>query len=119
MKRIVFFILGIIFALLGVIGVILPVMPGVIFFVAAAYFFSHSSQTLHMALFKIPVIGPSISEWESTRKMSPKLKLAIGSLFLTMAIYPWFLYENKASAIIMTNIFIISLLYLISIESKD
>ena len=115
MKRIVFFIFGILFTLLGVIGVILPVMPGIIFFVGAAYFFSHSSKSLHMALFKIPVIGKSIAGWESTKRMDLQLKLTIGFLFFSMAAYPWFLYENKASAFIMTNICLIILLYLVTL----
>ncbi len=116
MKRIVFLIFGILCALLGVIGVILPVMPGIIFFVAAAYFFSHSSNKLHMALYRIPYIGKSVKEWESSKTMNSQAKLTVVFLFFGMAFYPFFLYENKASGIILANIFIIVLFTVLAIR---
>ncbi|MEX1098860.1 MAG: DUF454 family protein [Bacteriovoracaceae bacterium] len=109
MKRIVYLILGIAFSLLGVVGVILPVMPGVIFFVPAAYFFSHSSRTLHQALYKIPYIGVSVLKWEETKILRPSAKAGIVFFFFTMAAYPYFFYENKTYAVIMTNFFLIVL----------
>lgn len=117
MKRIVYLVLGFIFVFLGTLGVILPVMPGVIFFVGAAYFFSYSSETMHKFLYKIPYIGNAILEWDINRTMTLRAKFSLVMLFFGMAVYPYFLMKNKAYAIVMTNFFFICLFTVAAIGS--
>lgn len=118
MKRIVYLVLGIFSFLLGVAGVLLPVMPGVIFFVLAAFFFSQSSQTLHQALYKTPYIGKAIKEWDTNKTMNRQVKFMIVSLAFGMAAYPYFLVENKAYAVVMTNFFLIALFTVFAIAPE-
>lgn len=115
MKRIVYLTLGFLCVFLGVAGVILPVMPGIIFFVFAAYFFSYSSKKMHILLYKIPYIGKAILEWDMNRTMGKQAKMAAISLMFGMAFYPYFLMDNKAYAIIMTNFFLITLFSVMAI----
>lgn len=119
MKRIAFLTLGIFFALLGVAGVLLPVLPGILFFVIAAYFFSLSSETMHKALYKIPYIGKAILDWDTSKRIGPQARATILFLLFWMTAYPYFILDNKAYAIIMTNFFFVSLFTLFAIEDKQ
>lgn len=116
MKRIGLLILGFLCVFLGIAGVLLPVMPGVVFFVLAAYFFSFSSETMHKLIYKIPYIGKAILEWDMTRRMGKQTKFTILSVLFGMAAYPYFLMGNKAYAIIMTNFFLVGLFTVLAIK---
>lgn len=117
MKRIVYLILGFICTILGVLGVLLPVMPGVIFFVAGAYFFSHSSKKMQHFLYRLPFVGESILEWDMSRSLNRKAKKAVMGLSFGMAIYPYWL-NNKAYAIIMTNFFFVCSFCVYAIQER-
>ena len=118
MKRIVYLILGFICGILGVLGVLLPVMPGMIFFAAAAYFFSHSSKKMQHFLYRLPYVGEAILEWDMSHTMNRRAKQTIISVSFGMAVYPYWL-NNKAYALIMTNFFFAGFSFITVINVMD
>lgn len=76
-KKLVCLIFGFIFLILGILGVILPVMPGIIFLVASAYFFDRSSPYMHEKLLNLPHLGQRIRTWEKEKTMGLESKLSL------------------------------------------
>lgn len=55
-------------------------MPGVVFFLIAAWAYGHSSERLRQTLLNHPRIGPHIKAWESHRVVPLKAKVFAGIL---------------------------------------
>lgn len=113
-------ILGIIFSLLGVIGSILPVMPGIPFFILAAYLFSKSSKRLHNKLLSLPVVGSALKEWDEFGVMKLETKLSL-ILFCLVSCVMSSLFSGVISVttIITINLAIIAIFSIIAIETKS
>jgi len=47
LKRLVYFLLGVIFLILGILGAIFPVIPGFIFLIPAVFCFAKASKTFN------------------------------------------------------------------------
>ncbi|HLB53981.1 MAG TPA: YbaN family protein [Gemmatimonadales bacterium] len=80
MKRQALVLVGHGFVALGVIGALLPVMPTVVFLIAAAACYARGNPALHRRLREHPRFGPPLRDWEEHRAMAPGAKL----LALTM-----------------------------------
>ncbi len=78
MQRICYLALGHICVTLGIIGIILPGMPGVVFFLIAAWAYGRSSERLRQALLNHPRIGPHIRAWEDHHVVPARVKLLAG-----------------------------------------
>ncbi len=63
--RIVYFSLGWVMVALGVIGLVMPLMPGVVFLVAAAACFARCSPRLEAWLFDHPTFGKPLRDWRA------------------------------------------------------
>lgn len=74
-KRILFLILGILTTLLAFIGIFLPLLPTTPFLLLSAYFFSHSSETLHNWLINHRLFGPIILDWRKYGIIRKKAKI--------------------------------------------
>lgn len=74
-KRIIFFLLGITFTIIGIIGVILPLMPGVIFLIIAAFFFTKSSKRFHLWIVNNKYFGHYIRGYYAGEKMPLRAKV--------------------------------------------
>ncbi len=61
---------------LGWLGLILPMMPGVVFFIMAAFCFARSSPVMEQKLLNDPRIGPHLTSWRERRAISRKGKRA-------------------------------------------
>lgn len=61
---------------LGWLGLILPMMPGVVFFIMAAFCFARSSPVMEQRLLDHPHIGPHLISWRERRAISRKGKRA-------------------------------------------
>lgn len=119
MRKVVLIIIGIFFTILGVIGVLLPVMPGVIFFVIAAYFFSKSSSVMHEALLRLPYIGASIKDWHQYGVMTLQTKLGLIIFLWTTTISAMvFASKNLAYPIVIMNFAIVFSVSVIAIDKK-
>jgi uncharacterized membrane protein YbaN (DUF454 family) len=71
----VWLLLGFLFSGLGVAGVILPMMPGLVFFIAASFCFAKSSRKFLRKIIGHPKIGPQIMDWKRGRGMRLQTKL--------------------------------------------
>jgi uncharacterized membrane protein YbaN (DUF454 family) len=60
---------------LGVVGLFLPVMPTVVFMIAAAWCYSRGSPRLRRRLLAHPKLGPPIRDWEQHRAISMRGKV--------------------------------------------
>lgn len=119
MSKVAFIVLGIIFTTLGVIGVLLPVMPGVIFFVGAAYFFSRSSEVMHSLLLNLPYVGESIRDWHNYGAMTFQTKLGVIIFFWSSVVSAFFIMkQNLAYPIVILNFAIIASIWIIAIDRK-
>lgn len=62
--RLALFGLGWLFFALGVVGAFLPVMPTTPFMLVALWCFAKSSERFHGWLFRHPLFGPPLQQWE-------------------------------------------------------
>ena len=119
MRKVVFIILGIILTVFGVVGVLLPVMPGVIFFVLAAYFFSKSSNVMHEALLRLPYVGVSIKDWDHYGVMTLQTKLGLIFFFwVTTFSATLFTSKNFAYPIVILNFAVIFTMSVVAFDNK-
>jgi uncharacterized membrane protein YbaN (DUF454 family) len=119
MRKVILIVLGIICTILGVIGVLLPVMPGVIFFVMAAFFFSKSSRTLHQHLLNLPYIGQSIKDWENYGVMTFQTKAGLVFFFIMSFLSSaYFTTVNYGYPIIIFNFVIVGTFMVMAIDKK-
>lgn len=90
--RWLFLSLGFFFFGLGIIGIILPVIPGLVFIVVSAYFFSRSSHKFHDLLINNKYVGKYIREYYAGAKIPLKAKIisvALILLSIALGIYIW------------------------------
>ena len=64
MRRALWNIAGLIFVALGIVGAFLPILPTVVFLLAAAFCFARGSKRLHGWLMRHPQFGPPIHDWQ-------------------------------------------------------
>ena len=88
-KKIIFLILGWLCLALGVLGIFLPVLPTTPFALLAAYFFSKSSERLHLWLLRQRHLGPLIKNWENHGVIRPRAKV-----LATVTMVVLFTYTN-------------------------
>lgn len=113
-------ILGIICTILGVLGVILPLIPGLPFFILAAFFFSKSSNKLHMKILSIPHIGLALKDWEQFGVMKKDTKFSLGLFLISTTIIMGYQYGYwSAVFFLLTNFSIIGIFILIAIDTKE
>lgn len=86
LSRPVLIIIGTIFVGLGIAGVFLPLIPGMPFFLVAAWCYGRSSPRFHSWLLNNRVCGPYIRDYRQHRGMRPQAKVkAISVLWIGIA----------------------------------
>lgn len=76
---------------LGVMGMFLPLMPTTVFFLMAAYCYSHSSERFHDWLMTNKLFGKYISDYRSGKGISLRQKIStIAILWASIGISIWF-----------------------------
>lgn len=94
-KRLVYYIAGFLFVFIGILGVLLPVLPGVPFFILAAYFFAKSSVKMHNMLLHNKYIGHYIRDYHDGAKMPVKAKLiAITLAVMGFSFSMWLIFAK-------------------------
>jgi uncharacterized membrane protein YbaN (DUF454 family) len=78
--RIIYFCLGWVMVALGMIGLVMPLMPGVVFLIAAAACFARSSPRLEAWLLDHPTFGKPLRDWRppGPSRVRPRPWLARG-----------------------------------------
>ena len=87
MKRIFFFLLGVLALILSVLGAVLPLLPTVPFVLLAAWCFSKSHPKLEAWLLAHPHMGPLIRNWRERRVVPLRAKqLAWGGMAVSCSV---------------------------------
>lgn len=90
--RWLFHSLGFFFLGLGIIGIILPVIPGLVFVVVSAYFFSRSSHKFHDILINNKYFGKYIREYYAGVPIPLRTKiLAVLFMLISLVVGIYFL----------------------------
>ncbi|MFC7537354.1 YbaN family protein [Sphingomonas sp. GCM10030256] len=76
MLRAASWLCGWLFLLIGAIGIVVPLLPTVVFWIVAAFFFSRGSPSFERWLLRHPVAGPHILAWRERRAISRRGKAA-------------------------------------------
>jgi uncharacterized protein len=71
----IFILAGLLCIALGVLGIFTPILPTTPFLLLATYFFSKSSEKLHLWLTHHPRLGPIILAWETSRSIPMRAKI--------------------------------------------
>ncbi|WP_121115417.1 YbaN family protein [Croceibacterium ferulae] len=82
---------GLLLVGLGIVGLILPMMPGVVFFIAAAFCFARGNPAWEQRLLAHPQIGPHLTAWRSRGAISRKGKRAALTMMAFAAALTWWL----------------------------
>jgi len=69
-------VIGLLFVGLAVMGVVLPVLPTTPFLLVAAGCFAKSSPRLYQKLITNPIFGPLINDWQTSRSIPKRGKIA-------------------------------------------
>ncbi len=67
--------IGFLFTGIGIIGTILPLMPGLVFFILAAFCFARGSRKFLRLLIGNKYVGPAIMDWKKGRGMTVESKV--------------------------------------------
>lgn len=92
--RVGLLVLGVASVILGVIGIFLPVLPTTPFILLAAWCFLRSSERAHDWLYRQPLFGRALRNWESNRAISRSNKVLAIAAILTSLIFIWIKVEN-------------------------
>lgn len=82
---------GLLLVGLGVIGLILPMMPGVVFFIAAAFCFARGNPAWERRLLAHPQIGQHLLAWRERGAISARGKRAALAMMAMAAVLTWWL----------------------------
>ena len=82
-------VVGLVAVGVGVIGIVVPGLPTTVFFIVAAWCFSHSSPRLERWVLNLPRIGPMVGDYRSGLGMPRRAKaiaIAMIALFVTLSV---------------------------------
>lgn len=102
--RSLLFAFGILCVVLGFIGAFLPLLPTTPFILLAAYCFVKSSPKAHQWLYRQPVIGKALINWEKNKSISRKTKFLAIAMIMTSLIFIWIRVPLLPVKIIVTLI---------------
>ena len=99
---------GLLAVAMGAIGIVVPGLPTTVFFIVAAWCFSHSSPRLERWVLNLPRIGPMIGDYRAGLGMPRRAKaiaISMIAVFVTLSVvlfigsWPWRLVVLALGAI--------------------
>jgi len=99
---------GLAAVVLGGIGIVVPGLPTTVFFIVAAWCFSHSSPRLERWVLNLPRIGPMVGDYRAGLGMPRRAKaiaISLIAVFVTVSVvlfigsWPWRLIVLALGAI--------------------
>lgn len=84
------FIFGAISLVLGVVGIFLPLLPTTPFILLAAWCFLRSSSKAHQWIYRQPLLGKTLRNWEENRSIRRPTKILAVSMILISGVFIWF-----------------------------
>jgi uncharacterized membrane protein YbaN (DUF454 family) len=104
---------------LGIIGAMVPVMPLMVFLLAALWCFSRGSERFHTWLYSHRIFGTSLQLWSEHRVITMKGKIAtIGGILLSIGILVALTPEGSTLLFVYTGINIVAILAILSRPSR-
>jgi len=89
MSRSLWMAAGALFFALGWIGLILPMMPGFVFFLAAAFCFARGNPVWEQRMLDNPRLGPPLRDWRERRAISRKAKRSAVTAMAVAGVIAW------------------------------
>ena len=118
-KKLIFFVFGIIFLTLGILGYILPGLPGTIFLIISASFFVRSSNTMYNYVVNNRYFGKIVRTYFETKSMPIRAKyLALSSIIIFSSISIIWAPYNWIFDLIIIFLAIIGVIYIIRIKTS-
>lgn len=87
--RLCLFTLGILSVGLGTLGAFLPVLPTTPFLILAAWCFLKSSERAHAWIYRQPLFGKALKDWEKNRSIARPTKLIATSMIILSMAFIW------------------------------
>ncbi|MBY0554949.1 YbaN family protein [bacterium] len=87
--RALYFLSGTLCVILGFIGAFLPLLPTTPFILLAAFFFMRSSEKAHQWLYRQPLIGTALINWEKNKAIAPRAKITAIALIGVSLYFVW------------------------------
>lgn len=113
-------VLGFIFVGFAILGVLLPGLPAFPFLVLATACFSRSSEKFHRWLLSNRLLGPIITNWQTTRSMPRKAKImAISSIILGGGYSVLFMLDNFIYKLIMVGLLMIPIVIISRLPTSE
>ncbi len=88
------FVLGILSVVLGAIGVFLPVLPTTPFILLAAWCFLRSSGRAHNWMYRQPLFGKALKDWENARSIARSTKVLAIFMIVLSVLFIWIRVSN-------------------------
>lgn len=96
LKKISWFIVGILLLGISFIGVYLPGLPWSTPAVGAAYCFAKSSERMHRWIYDHPLFGPFLTGWQEKKIFPTRMKYIMLLSMSTSVAIMWFTVQNPA-----------------------
>lgn len=112
------FAVGVISASLGIVGVFLPLLPTTPFMLLAAWCFVRSSDKAHQWLYRQPVIGDALRDWDSNKAISRKAKILAVSMMALSLVFIWLKVKILPLKIAVTILLLCVSVFLLSRPEK-
>jgi uncharacterized membrane protein YbaN (DUF454 family) len=104
---------------LGVVGVFLPVMPTVVFMIAAAWCYSRGNPALKQKLLAHPTFGPPVRDWEEHRAISLRGKLlGVATIVAGFTVSTVWLVERTWLRVMLAALGLVLVLFLLSLKTS-
>lgn len=104
--RICLLILGGVSLSLGIVGIFLPILPTTPFIILSAWCFVRSSEKAHAWLYRQPLFGPALKNWDQKKAIARRAKILAISMILVSLTVMWLRIENQNILIIVTAILV-------------
>lgn len=100
--RFCIFTLGILSVGLGVLGAFLPVLPTTPFILLAAWCFLKSSERAHSWIYRQPLFGKALKDWEKDRSIARPTKVLAVSMIVLSVTFLWTKVGNLSIKYLVT-----------------
>ncbi|QLY27310.1 YbaN family protein [Bdellovibrio sp. KM01] len=94
MLRSALVVLGSVSLILGIIGAFLPVLPTTPFVLLSAWCFLRSSEKAHAWLYRQPLFGKALTDWDRNKAISRKNKVIAITMILFSLCFMWWSVPN-------------------------
>ncbi|UYL07468.1 YbaN family protein [Bdellovibrio sp. SKB1291214] len=91
---------------MGIIGVFLPILPTTPFVILSAWCFVRSSKKAHAWLYRQPLFGPALKNWDEKRAISRRAKLLAVSMILVSLTVMWLRIQNQNVLLVATAVLV-------------